>query len=88
MTVANLAGCALGVLGLAATVGNGPVDLRYLLLGFAVPVGYLAGITAVAAVLARDLPGAVRLRVPLVLATMHICWGAGFLSSPRRLAKR
>ena len=88
VTVANLAGCALGVLGLAATVGNGPVDLRYLLLGFAVPVGYLAGITAVAAVLARDLPGAVRLRVPLVLATMHMCWGAGFLSSPRRLAKR
>jgi len=87
-TVANVAGCALGILGLAATVGQGPEGLRYLLLGFALPVGYLAGVTVVAAVLARDLPAAVRVRVPLVLATMHMCWGAGFLSSPRRLAKR
>jgi succinoglycan biosynthesis protein ExoA len=87
-TVANFAGSALGILGLAAAVGKGPVDLRYLLLGFAIPVGYLAGVTAVAAVLTRDLPAAVRVRVPLVLATMHMSWGAGFLSSPRRLADR
>jgi hypothetical protein len=88
VTAANFAGCVLGVLGLAAIVGNGPVGLRYLLLGFAVPVGYLAGVTAVTAVLARDLPASVRLRVPLVLATMHMCWGTGFLTSPRRLVKR
>jgi hypothetical protein len=30
----------------------------------------------------------VRVRVPAVLAVMHMCWGAGFLTSPRRLAKR
>jgi hypothetical protein len=30
----------------------------------------------------------VRVRVPAVLAAMHMCWGAGFLTSPRRLAKR
>ena len=26
--------------------------------------------------------------VPLVLAVMHTCWGAGYLTSPRRLARR
>ena len=35
---------------------------------------------------ARDVPAGVRARVPLVLAAMHTCWGAGFLTSPRRLA--
>jgi succinoglycan biosynthesis protein ExoA len=49
---------------------------------------YLAGAAAVAAALARDVPPGVRARVPLVLAAMHTCWGAGFLSSPRRLARR
>jgi succinoglycan biosynthesis protein ExoA len=42
----------------------------------------------VAAVLARDVPPSARARVPVVLAAMHMCWGAGFLCSPRRLAKR
>jgi hypothetical protein len=27
----------------------------------------------------------VRLRVPLVLGVMHMAWGSGFLSSPRKL---
>ena len=35
-----------------------------------------------------DLPAGVRVRVPLVLAAMHMCWGAGFLTSPRRLRRR
>jgi hypothetical protein len=25
-------------------------------------------------------------RIPFALATMHLCWGTGFLTSPRRLA--
>ena len=33
----------------------------------------------------RGLPAGVRLRVPLVLGVMHMCWGTGFLTSPRRL---
>jgi hypothetical protein len=49
---------------------------------------YLVGVTAVTAVFARDLPIKVRAQVPLVLATMHMCWGAGFLTSPRKLAQR
>ena len=57
-------------------------------LGFVVPAVYLAGVSAVAARFATDQPAGVRARVPLVLAAMHTCWGAGFLTSPRRLAKR
>jgi hypothetical protein len=53
-----------------------------------VPATYLAGITAVAAVFGRDLPPSVRSRVPVALATMHLCWGAGFLTSSRGLLRR
>ncbi len=84
----NLAGAALGIAGLGLWAGNAPAAWHWLLLGFAVPVVYLAGITAVSAMLARELPAAVRARVPVVLATMHMCWGAGFLCSPRRLVRR
>jgi hypothetical protein len=34
----------------------------------------------------RDLAPAVLVRLPLATATMHLSWGAGFLSSPRKLA--
>lgn len=30
----------------------------------------------------RDLEPAARVRVPVVLATMHMSWGTGFLTSP------
>jgi hypothetical protein len=30
----------------------------------------------------------VRLRIPLVLAVMHMAWGAGFLTSPRGLHRK
>ena len=39
-------------------------------------------------VFAAGEPAGVRARIPLVLAAMHCCWGAGFLTSPRRLARR
>ncbi len=83
----NGLGCAVGVAGLAGLAAQAPPFVRYMALGFVVPAVYLAGISAVAAVLARDLPVAVRARVPVVLATMHMCWGAGFLTSPRRLSR-
>jgi hypothetical protein len=73
-TVAGLAGLA------GVTAGLG-----WLTLGFAIPVVYLAGVTAVSVALSRGLPGPVRARLPLVLAIMHMCWGAGFLTSPRGL---
>jgi hypothetical protein len=87
-TAANLVGCALGVIGLISLAWSAPAALHWLTLGFAIPVVYAIGITAVAAVFARDVPVAARARVPLVLTVMHMCWGAGFLGSPRRLAKR
>jgi hypothetical protein len=53
--------------------------------GFAVPLLYLAGILSVSAMAARGLPARVAMRLPLVLATMHVCWGTGFLTSPASL---
>ncbi|MFI1094751.1 glycosyltransferase family 2 protein [Streptomyces sp. NPDC020917] len=53
-----------------------------------VPAAYLAGITAGSLPAGRGLPFGARLRIPLALATMHMCWGYGFLTSPRSLARR
>lgn len=51
----------------------------------AVPAAYVAGIVAGGLASSRDEAPAVRARMPLVLATMHWCWGLGFLTSPKRL---
>jgi succinoglycan biosynthesis protein ExoA len=83
----NGLGCVVGLAGLAGIVVQAPPFVQYLAFGFLIPVAYFAGVTAVTALLARDLPTAVRARVPVVLATMHMCWGAGFLTSPRRLSR-
>ncbi len=85
---ASIAGAALGVIGAVGWAAGAPDSVKYLVFGFVVPVGYLAGVTGVAILLARGLPPLVRARVPLVLATMHMTWGLGFLTSPRRLARR
>jgi succinoglycan biosynthesis protein ExoA len=78
-TLAGLAGLA----GLAAgAAGPWPVIA---IAGFAVPLLYLAGILAVTGLAARGLPARVTIRLPLVLAAMHVCWGAGFLTSPASL---
>jgi succinoglycan biosynthesis protein ExoA len=78
-TLAGLAGLA----GLAAGAsGNWP---GLLTLGFGVPLCYAAGVVAVATRASRKLPPQVATRLPLALATMHMCWGSGFLTSPRRL---
>src|SRR6266571_2902980 len=84
VTVGLLAGLA----GLAWIAAGGPAAAQWLTAGLAIPVIYLAGVTAVGAGLARRVPAGVRIRVPLVLGVMHVCWGAGFLTSPRRLHRR
>jgi hypothetical protein len=53
-----------------------------------VPAGYLLGIGVGSLPVGRGLPLAVRARIPVALATMHMCWGWGFLTSPRKLARR
>jgi hypothetical protein len=77
-------GLITGVAGLAAGAAGAPAA-AWLAAGLVIPVTYLAGITAVAAALARDAPPKIRARIPVVLGVMHMAWGAGFLTSPRRL---
>lgn len=85
---ANVVGAAAGIVGaVSLAVGDGDRPVSYLVFGLAVPVAYLAGLLGAAALLARDLPLRVRAQVPLVLATMHMTWGLGFLTSPRRLGQ-
>jgi hypothetical protein len=55
--------------------------------GFVVPGGYLAAIVLGSVPAGRGLPLAARLRIPVALATMHMSWGWGFLTSPRSLAR-
>lgn len=88
VTAVNAVGLVLGLAGLIGLGTESAGFVPYLALGFAFPLVYLAGVTAVAAVFARELPLGSRARVPFVLAAMHLSWGAGFLTSPRRLAGR
>ena len=82
------AGLLAGLAGLAWIAAGGPAAAQWLTAALAIPVIYLAGVTAVAAALARGVPATVRARIPLVLAAMHMAWGAGFLTSPRRLHRK
>ncbi|WP_344446831.1 glycosyltransferase family 2 protein [Kitasatospora nipponensis] len=51
------------------------------------PGGYLAGILGGSLVEGRGLSGRARAQLPVALATMHLSWGWGFLTSPRKLAR-
>jgi hypothetical protein len=82
------AGLAAGITGLAATAAGAHAGPQWLTAGFAIPVIYAAGITAVGTLLSRGLPAKTRLRIPLALGAMHLAWGAGFLTSPRRLHRQ
>jgi hypothetical protein len=79
------AGLITGATGVAALAAGTQTAAAWLTAGLVIPVTYLAGITAVAAALARDVPPRIRARIPLVLGVMHMAWGAGFLTSPGRL---
>ncbi|WP_405934714.1 glycosyltransferase family 2 protein [Streptomyces longwoodensis] len=56
--------------------------------GFLVPGGYLAAIAAGSLPAGKGLPPKARLQIPVALATMHMSWGFGFLTSPKSLARR
>src|SRR5215472_17156950 len=83
--LAMAAGLAAGRAGLLGGVAGLVPALSWLTLGFGVPVTYLAGVLAVTAAAARKLRPGVLARLPIVLATMHVCWGVGFPTSPRSL---
>jgi len=84
--VAGVTGLAVALAGPPGAAGTGEPGLAWLMMGFVVPAGYLAGILGVTGMAARRLPGHVLARLPAALVTMHVCWGIGFLTSPRRLA--
>lgn len=65
-------GTLLGVAGLAT-------GTRILLVGFALPAGYLAADLVASARASRGLPWRSARQLPAVFATMHGAWGAGFL---------
>jgi succinoglycan biosynthesis protein ExoA len=88
-TAVIAAGSLAGAAGLAALAAGarGPWPLAALA-GLAAPAAYGAGALAVSACAARQLRPSVAARLPAALATMHLAWGAGFLTSPRRLVPR
>ncbi|MYY02464.1 MULTISPECIES: glycosyltransferase family 2 protein [unclassified Streptomyces] len=53
-----------------------------------VPGGYAAAIVAGSLPAGKGLSLKARARIPVALATMHMSWGYGFLTSPRSLAKK
>lgn len=68
-------GLILGLIGLA-------LRSKLLTLAVLVPLSYIAFLVAATATMA-NVTGRARLRVPLVLAVMHLSWGAGFLRGLR-----
>ncbi|NUR05300.1 MAG: glycosyltransferase family 2 protein [Streptomyces sp.] len=56
--------------------------------GFVIPGGYLAAIALGSVPAGKGLPLKARLQIPVALATMHMSWGWGFLTSPKALAKK
>lgn len=85
-TAAVAAGTLAGAAGLAARAAGvgGPWPLAATA-GVAAPLLYGGFVATVSARATRCLPPRAAARLPLVLATMHMSWGAGFLTSPRRL---
>lgn len=71
-------GTAVGVVG---GFSSGP--WQWLNLGWLAPVGYGALVLAGSVAVGRGLSTAAKLRLPAVIATMHMSWGAGFLLPAR-----
>jgi GT2 family glycosyltransferase len=55
----------------------------WLMLAFAAPLGYLAGVMGATASLGRAAGTHASMRLPGVLITMHLAWGVGFLRGVR-----
>lgn len=53
--------------------------------GLVLPAGYAAAVVLGAIWTGSGLPAGARVRLPLVYATMHFAWAAGFLTSPAEL---
>lgn len=72
-------------LAVAGVVGGTVAGVAGFAPALILPGGYAVAIIAGSALVGRGLPTRSRALLPLVCATMHMAWGAGFLFSPRRL---
>jgi hypothetical protein len=79
---------ALVLVGGGLAAGIAGIWEPWLLVGLVLPAGYVCGVAVAAAITGRGLPLAARRWLPLVFATMHGAWGAGFLTSVRRYRRR
>jgi succinoglycan biosynthesis protein ExoA len=80
-------GSLLGLLGVASLAAGLPW-LGLLVAGFLAPVGYALGVVAASGRIGRGLPWRVQVLLPLVVMTMHLSWGSGFLRSLPRSQRR
>ncbi len=75
------------VLGTAAGVAGAVTGQGWLRLGFAAPALYVAGVAVGSQVIAKGADPRERAWLPVVVATMHLTWGAGFLVPLRTLGR-
>ena len=80
VTAAIALGVVLGLAGLVTT--------PWLYAGFLSPLGYVAGVLAASVPMGRRLEWRSRLWLPVVIVTMHLSWGWGFLRSISRAQRR
>jgi succinoglycan biosynthesis protein ExoA len=83
---------AMVISGAVAGLAGRRSRLAALRWGWLAPVAYLAGLVSAAAVDSRQMSLGARAWFPVVLATIHLSWGAGFLvgerpSSPAHTAR-
>ena len=76
VVAAIIIGTVLGVIGLV----TGP---PWLTIGFIALLGYAVLVLLGSVFVGRRLAPSALLRLPAVIATMHLCWGWGFLTSRR-----
>ena len=76
VTAAVLVGTAAGVVGAV----TGAPWLRW---GWLAPLGYGTGVTVASQLGTQELSGRARAWLPMVLATIHLSWGSGFLFGRR-----
>ena len=84
-TAALAVGTVTGLVGALGALA-GAAAASWLLIGFALPAGYLVLVVVGSLVEGRDLDLRARAWLPVVMATMHVSWGTGYLLSPRSLA--